>query len=164
MIKNDTGTRVDTCFSRLRADGKKGFVAYITAGDPSLGATADMVSRLEEVGVDLVELGMPFSDPLADGRVNQMSATRALAAGATVEGVLRTIERIRRRAEEVSRGIVLETADLLEEAVALAQCEDHDRVERETALLGLRIAAFDRVWHVELDELQQQRDAHLFIV
>lgn len=94
-----TATRIDNAFSRLKQEGRKGFIAYITAGDPSLSSTEDTVLRLEDAGVDLVELGIPFSDPLADGRVNQMSATRALAAGTTPEGVLETISRIRSRSE-----------------------------------------------------------------
>ncbi len=92
-------TRIDRAFASLKTTGQKGFIAYITAGDPDLKATADIVLRLEEVGVDIVELGIPFSDPLADGRVNQQSATRALESGTTLHGVLDCIERIRRRSE-----------------------------------------------------------------
>jgi len=94
-----TCTRIDRAFSRLREEGRKGFVAYITAGDPSLDDTEDMVLRLERAGADVVELGIPFSDPLADGRVNQMSAMRALEQGATFDGVVKCISRIRRRSE-----------------------------------------------------------------
>ena len=72
-------TRIDRRFAALMASGEKGFVAFITAGDPGLTETEDMVLRLGEVGVDIIELGIPFSDPLADGRVNQESAARALA-------------------------------------------------------------------------------------
>ena len=92
-------TRIDQCFERLRGEGRKGFIAYITAGDPSLKETVDIVRRLEEAGADIVELGVPFSDPLADGRVNQDAATRALAAGATWGGLLECVERIRRRSQ-----------------------------------------------------------------
>jgi len=88
-------TRIDQTFIKLAASGKKGFVAYITAGDPSLHDTVDIVRRLEDVGVDIVELGIPFSDPLADGRVNQESATRALESGTTPSAVLDTIALIR---------------------------------------------------------------------
>jgi tryptophan synthase alpha chain len=90
-------TRIEKKFKDLADAGKKGFVAYITAGDPSLNDTVDIVMRLEDVGVDIVELGIPFSDPLADGRVNQESATRALAAGATPAGVLDTIAALRQK-------------------------------------------------------------------
>jgi tryptophan synthase alpha chain len=92
-------TRVDQKFAALKKQGKKGFIAYIGAGDPSLDETVDIVLRLEEAGVDLVELGLPFSDPLADGRVNQDSTTRALAAGATFDGVMEMVRKIRERSQ-----------------------------------------------------------------
>ena len=92
-------TRIEQKFADLARAGKKGFIAYITAGDPNLKATVDIVLRLEEAGVDIVELGVPFSDPLADGRVNQMSAGRALEAGATVKGVVECIAAIRKKSE-----------------------------------------------------------------
>ncbi|HMO49765.1 MAG TPA: tryptophan synthase subunit alpha [Kiritimatiellia bacterium] len=92
-------TRIDSTFAQLAKQGKKGFIAYITAGDPSLADTVDIVLRLEEAGVDIVELGIPFSDPLADGRVNQESANRALDAGTTPAGVLDTIAALRERTQ-----------------------------------------------------------------
>jgi tryptophan synthase alpha chain len=92
-------TRVDQKFAALKKQGKKGFIAYIGAGDPTLDDTADIVLRLEDAGVDLVELGLPFSDPLADGRVNQDAATRALAAGATFDGVMDMVRTIRERSQ-----------------------------------------------------------------
>jgi tryptophan synthase alpha chain len=96
---NTFKTRIDRRFEELRARGEKGFIAFITAGDPSLKDTADNVLRLEDAGVDIVELGIPFSDPLADGRVNQEAAARALASGTTVEGILDCVRRIRRRSQ-----------------------------------------------------------------
>jgi tryptophan synthase alpha chain len=90
-------TRIDRKFQELRAQREKGFIAFITAGDPTLKDTEDIVLRLEDAGVDIVELGIPFSDPLADGRVNQDAAARALAAGTTVEGILDCVRRIRAR-------------------------------------------------------------------
>ena len=87
--------RIDATFEQLRAEKRAGFIAYLCGGDPSLSATRDLVCSFAEAGVDLVEIGVPFSDPLADGVVNQMASTRALAAGATVEGVFRTIREIR---------------------------------------------------------------------
>jgi tryptophan synthase alpha chain len=92
-------TRVDLKFAALKKEEKKGFIAYIGAGDPTLTDTVDIVLRLEDSGVDLVELGLPFSDPLADGRVNQDSATRALAAGATFDGVMNMVSKIRERSQ-----------------------------------------------------------------
>lgn len=92
-------TRVDRKFAELKKQGKKGFIAYLGAGDPNLEDTVDIVLRLEDAGVDLVELGLPFSDPLADGRVNQEAATRALEAGSTFDGVMACIAKIRERSE-----------------------------------------------------------------
>ncbi len=92
-------TRVDRKFAELKKRGKKGFIAYIGAGDPSLEDTVDIVLRLEDAGVDLVELGLPFSDPLADGRVNQEAAARALEAGSTFDGVMDCVAKIRERSE-----------------------------------------------------------------
>lgn len=92
-------SRVDRRFAELKKAGKKGFIAYLSAGDPSLEDTVDIVLRLEEAGVDVVELGLPFSDPLADGRVNQEAATRALEAGATFDGVMECVAKIRERSE-----------------------------------------------------------------
>jgi tryptophan synthase alpha chain len=89
--------RIDNCFARLRAEKCKGFIPYICAGDPSLEKTVDLVHALEQAGADLVELGIPFSDPLADGIVNQLAAQRALTAGASVRGVLDCIRNIRAR-------------------------------------------------------------------
>lgn len=92
-------TRVDRKFAELAKLGKKGFIAYLAAGDPNLTDTVDIVLRLEDAGVDLVELGLPFSDPLADGRVNQEAATRALEAGATFDGVMACVAEIRQRSQ-----------------------------------------------------------------
>lgn len=89
--------RIDNCFARLRSEKRKAFIPYICAGDPSLEKTIHLVHALEQAGADLVELGIPFSDPLADGIVNQLAAQRALAAGASVRGVLNCIRNIRAR-------------------------------------------------------------------
>jgi len=91
--------RIDNCFARLRSEKRKGFIPYICAGDPSLSQTVDLVRALEKTGADLIELGLPFSDPLADGIVNQLAAQRSLAAGATVRGVLDCIRAIRKSSE-----------------------------------------------------------------
>ena len=87
--------RIDEKFASLRAVNRSGFVAYITAGDPSLEVTERLVPALAEAGVDVVELGVPFSDPLADGVVNQLGAQRALEAGTTLDKVLQSVRRIR---------------------------------------------------------------------
>lgn len=91
--------RIDACFTRLQADRRAGFVAFLTGGDPTLDATVDLVLALERAGTDIVELGVPFSDPLADGATIQAAAGRALAAGATMRGVLDCVRRIREHSE-----------------------------------------------------------------
>src|ERR1700737_1489884 len=91
--------RITTCFARLRSEKRRGFIPYICAGDPSLEKTVDLVRVLENAGADLVELGIPFSDPLADGIVNQLAAQRALKAGATVSGVLDCVRHIRTKSK-----------------------------------------------------------------
>ncbi len=92
-------TRIDHCFKALRERGEKGFVAYITAGDPDLASTFEQVLVLERAGVDIVELGIPFSDPLADGKVNQESAARALASGTTLNGIFDMVQALRKKTD-----------------------------------------------------------------
>ena len=91
--------RIDQCFARLRSEGNKGLVAYIGAGDPDLEATQDLTVAFENAGVDVVELGVPFSDPLADGLVNQLAAQRGLASGTTPRDVLKAVEWIREKSQ-----------------------------------------------------------------
>jgi len=75
--------RIDELFARLKKEKRKALVAYLVAGDPDLETTARLVPALAEAGADLIELGIPFSDPLADGIVNQLGCQRALEAGTT---------------------------------------------------------------------------------
>ena len=88
--------RIDQCFAALRSRDEKAFIAYICAGDPDFPRTVDLAFALEKAAVDILELGIPFSDPLADGPVNQLAAQRALEAGATVQGVLDCVRQIRK--------------------------------------------------------------------
>ena len=88
-------TRIAKRFAELRASGELGIVAYITAGDPSLDATLKFVLALGEAGADVIELGIPFSDPLADGPTIQRASERALKVGTTLAGVLDLVRRIR---------------------------------------------------------------------
>jgi tryptophan synthase alpha chain len=88
--------RIDQKFAALRGQGSKAFIAYICAGDPSIEATRALALCLEKAGVDILELGVPFSDPLADGIVNQLAAQRALDAGTTPHAVLDCVRQIRR--------------------------------------------------------------------
>jgi tryptophan synthase alpha chain len=88
--------RIDQAFADLRSKGARAFIAYICAGDPNFEATRALALALEKAGVDILELGVPFSDPLADGVVNQLAAQRALEAGATPHGVIECVRQIRR--------------------------------------------------------------------
>jgi tryptophan synthase alpha chain len=87
--------RIDARFAQLHANGQVGFVAYITGGDPTLGRTEEVAVALAQAGTDFLEIGVPFSDPLADGIANQLGAQRALQAGATLPKLLFTVANIR---------------------------------------------------------------------
>jgi tryptophan synthase alpha chain len=92
-------TRITELFSRLKRERRKGLIAYITGGDPAPDRTASLVEALERGGADLIELGVPFSDPIADGPVIQRAGYRALAAGTTVPKILEIAAEIRVRSE-----------------------------------------------------------------
>ncbi|MFN0066625.1 MAG: tryptophan synthase subunit alpha [Limisphaerales bacterium] len=91
--------RIEQRFAELRAAGRKGLILYLGAGDPDLDATRRLTVALAQAGADIVELGVPFSDPLADGLVNQLAAQRGLASGTTPPKVLETVAAIRRESE-----------------------------------------------------------------
>ena len=92
-------TRIGRLFDRLRAEHRPALIAYITAGDPTPDRTPAMVAALERGGADLIELGVPFSDPIADGPVIQRGSERALQAGTTVAKVLEIASQIRKHSE-----------------------------------------------------------------
>ncbi|MFV2072303.1 MAG: tryptophan synthase subunit alpha [Thermoanaerobaculales bacterium] len=92
-------SRLGKAFKAARREKRAAFVAYVTAGDPTLGRTVEIVRGLTAAGADVVELGVPFSDPIADGPTNQRAAERALASGATVTGVLAAVEVVRQETE-----------------------------------------------------------------
>jgi len=87
--------RIERLFARCRDENRAAFIPYICAGDPNFARTVEIALALERSGADLLELGLPFSDPLADGIVNQLAAQRALKAGATAHGVLDCVREIR---------------------------------------------------------------------
>jgi|SRR5579872_402267 len=91
--------RIDERFARLRKQRQKGFIVYIGAGDPNLDATRQLALAFDEIGVDVLELGVPFSDPLADGLVNQLAAQRGLQSGTTPAKVLQTVAAIRQKSQ-----------------------------------------------------------------
>jgi tryptophan synthase alpha chain len=87
-LGDSPGGRIDVAFSRMRDAGRTGLVAYVTAGDPALDRTPGILAALARGGADVVELGIPFSDPLADGPVIQRASERALRGGTTLAGAL----------------------------------------------------------------------------
>ena len=94
-----TETRIGSLFERCRARRKKAFIAYLTAGDPNPESTADLVLAAERGGADLIELGVPFSDPIADGPVIQRASDRALRAGMTLPRLLQSVKEIRKQSD-----------------------------------------------------------------
>lgn len=92
-------TRIGRIFETRKAQGRKSFIAYLTGGDPSPELTVELVLALERGGADVIELGVPFSDPIADGPVIQRASERALAAGTTLPRLLDVVRSIRRRSE-----------------------------------------------------------------
>jgi tryptophan synthase alpha chain len=92
-------TRIARKFEELKTRGERALVAYLTAGDPTPSRTVGLVLALERAGADIIELGVPFSDPIADGPVIQRAAERALKAGTTVAGILEMARRIRQQSE-----------------------------------------------------------------
>jgi tryptophan synthase alpha chain len=92
-------SRIGERFASLGRERRKAFIAFVTAGDPSLDRTVEVAAALEEAGVDVLELGVPFSDPLADGPVIQRASDRALKQGTRLASVLEAVRRIRARSE-----------------------------------------------------------------
>ena len=98
-------TRIDTKFESLRSQGRKAFVAYIMAGDPDLETSLQVMKGLPSAGVDVIELGVPFTDPMADGPTIQLAGQRALEGGQTLEKTLQMVRRFRE--EDAETPIVL---------------------------------------------------------
>ena len=92
-------TRIEKRFAKLQSEGRKGFIPYLTAGDPNLEATRDLVLALDKAGADVIELGVPFSDPIADGPVIQRATERALRNGVTLQKILRLAADIRKTSD-----------------------------------------------------------------
>ena len=92
-------SRLAARLKAIQASHSKALVTFITAGDPDLSTTEEMILLLENSGADIIELGVPFSDPMADGPTIQLSSERALASGTTLHGVLETVKRVRTRTE-----------------------------------------------------------------
>ncbi|MBS3849590.1 tryptophan synthase subunit alpha [Devosia sp. BSSL-BM10] len=92
-------TRIDTRFAALKTEGRPALVTFVMAGDPDLATGQAILEALPRAGADIIELGMPFSDPMADGVAIQLGGQRALAAGQTLRGVLGMVEDFRRKDE-----------------------------------------------------------------
>src|SRR6266496_124210 len=91
--------RIVERFAQLKRERKKAFIVYIGAGDPHLDATRQLGLAFDNVGVDVLELGVPFSDPLADGLINQLAAQRGFESGTTPPKVLETVVAIRKESQ-----------------------------------------------------------------
>lgn len=91
--------RIEQAFERLKSEGQRALITYLTAGDPSPDRTVELILALEAGGADIIELGVPFSDPMADGPVIQKASERALAAGTSLRRVLEIIRETRTRSE-----------------------------------------------------------------
>jgi tryptophan synthase alpha chain len=91
--------RIVAKFAQLKSAGKKGLIVYFGAGDPNLDATRELALAFDKSGVDVLELGVPFSDPLADGLVNQLAAQRGLESGTTPPKLLKTVSEIRKKSQ-----------------------------------------------------------------
>ncbi|MBW2562027.1 MAG: tryptophan synthase subunit alpha [Deltaproteobacteria bacterium] len=92
-------SRIEERFRKLKREGSKALIAYLTAGDPNLEVTREIILGLDRAGVDILEIGVPFSDPTADGPIIQAASHRALEGGATLTGILEMIEEVRRVSE-----------------------------------------------------------------
>ena len=90
-------SEIDAVFERCNRERRAAFIPYLTGGDPDPRTSGDLLQALADGGADMIEVGIPFSDPIADGPINQRAATRALAAGTTPAGVLDIIARHRDR-------------------------------------------------------------------
>lgn len=92
--------RIDACFAALREKGEKALIPFLTAGDPDLETTEALVLAMADAGADIIELGIPFSDPSAEGPTIQRSSVRALQSGTSLRGILRLVDRLRSRVDQ----------------------------------------------------------------
>jgi tryptophan synthase alpha chain len=92
-------SKLDRTFAQLRQKGEKALITYVMAGDPSLQVTEQLVVELEQAGADIIELGVPFSDPIADGPVIQQAAERALRSGTSLGAILSMVAHLRAKTQ-----------------------------------------------------------------
>jgi tryptophan synthase alpha chain len=149
--------RIGDGIARRRARGRAAFIPFLTAGDPSLDRTVEAALALEAAGADVLELGVPFSDPLADGPVIQRSSERALARGVTLQGVLDVVRRIRKRSALplllfsyfnplLQRGLERLAGEAAEAGVDGVLVTDLPPEEAEDWIRAARAAALDTVF------------------
>src|SRR5438874_8679328 len=94
-------SRIESAFARLKREGRRGLIPFITAGDPDLETTGELLVELARAGACIIELGVPFSDPMADGPVIQRASERALRHGFGLREVLEVVERAREKMPDV---------------------------------------------------------------
>jgi len=151
--------RIDQVFAKLHSESKRAFIAYVSGGDPDMRRSLEVVQALERAGADIIELGVPFSDPLADGVVNQLAAQRALDAGATLPGILDLTRDIRRTGSETP--IVLFTY------LNPVYVYDFTRFHQDAAAAGVDGVLFldlppeETQWNKELKESSELRHIRL---
>jgi tryptophan synthase alpha chain len=151
--------RISEVFARCAKERRAAFIPYLTAGDPDLDTTPRLVEALVAAGADIVELGVPFSDPIADGPVNQRAAYRSLASGTTVSAVLQLVDRCRERCFGVpivlftyfnpihARGVAAFAEQAAESGVDGVLCVDLPPEEAETELApALRASGVDPIF------------------
>lgn len=92
-------TRIGKKFAQLKHEGRKALITFVTAGDPDLSMTERLIPEIAAAGADIIELGVPFSDPMADGTTIQLASDRALAGGATLAAILAMVKRVRKQCD-----------------------------------------------------------------
>lgn len=151
------GNRVDRLFARLKEEGDTGLIVYVCGGDPAPHLTADVVLNVFAAGADMIELGMPFSDPLADGPVIQRAAQRALAAGTRLAHLLAAGQAVRERGEERPLALLCYVNNVLQHGF--------DRLPRQLAAAGFdALVVPDLPWEEKEPLASACRDAGIHLV
>ena len=158
-MPREASGRISRAFARLEAEGVRGLISYLTAGDPSPARTVDLILALERGGTDILELGVPFSDPIADGPVIQRASERALRSGTSVRTVLRLVRLLRERSDipvvifsylnpVLRYGFEQFAADAAEAGVDGALLTDLSIEEAETYVAEMRSRGLDCIFLV----------------